>query len=56
MVAYSRRTRQLREDCRAFARRDAINEALSDVALRARSEGHHNRAALELQRNVDLLN
>ena len=47
VATHSEEIRRLREDCRAFARRDAINEALSDVALRARSEGDHNRAALE---------
>ena len=35
VATHSEEIRRLREDCRAFARRDAINEALSDVALRA---------------------
>jgi len=47
VATHSEEIRRLREDCRAFARREAINEALSDVALRAQSEGDHNRGALD---------
>ena len=47
VATHSEEIRRLREDCRAFARRDAINEALSDVACGRPPSGDHNRAALE---------